>query len=105
MHAPKASQTLQTLPATLLRPPLSSFIPRGVQGRTITVVQGQPQPSESPQRPNRSVTLALTLGTGVGHGDPPSYNHDKSRPTWAGGDHFLVPDRVVRLPDPLLSAH
>ena len=50
---------------------------------------------------DRAVTLALTLGTEAARGASPTYIHGKSRPTWTRRDSLLVPDRVVRLPNPL----
>ena len=59
----------------------------------------------SPQRLDRAVTLALTLGQGAVHGDSSTYSHGKGKPTWARIISFLVPERVVLLPYALQRAH
>ena len=68
-------------------------------------MHGHQQPSEAPQRLDRAVTLALTLGTGAVHGDAPTYSRGKNRPSWARRVSFLAPERVAHLPLPLHGCH
>ena len=39
------------------------------------------------------------------YGASPTYNHGKSRPSWARRVSFLAPERVAHLPLPLYGCH
>ena len=47
---------------------------KSTQGCRREVTHGHQQPSEAPQRLDRAVTLALTLGTGAIHSDAPTHS-------------------------------
>ena len=62
-------------------PTRASIGQQDTQGGRRKATHEQQQPSEAPQRLDRAVTLAPTLGTGAVHGDSSTYTDGKSRPT------------------------
>ena len=62
-------------------PTRASIGQQDTQGGRRKATHEQQQPSEAPQRLNRAVTLAPTLGTGAVHGDSTTYTDGKIRPT------------------------
>ena len=89
--------TLPTLLITLSESSLGSRVPREALVRSHMGTNSTRGSPEAPQRLNWAVTLALTLAAQAAHGDSPTYNYGKSRPTWTRRDSFLIPDRVVHL--------